>query len=80
MNEELKWLKIAMKRMPDLLSPGGRLVVISFHSLEDRIVKQAFNENDQLKVLTRKPIQASEAELCVNPRSRSAKLRVAEKL
>ncbi|MDG1874195.1 MAG: 16S rRNA (cytosine(1402)-N(4))-methyltransferase RsmH [Mariniblastus sp.] len=79
-NEELKWLTIAMKRMPKLLTPGGRLAVISFHSLEDRIVKQALNANEQMKVLTRKPLQASETELAANPRSRSAKLRVAEKL
>jgi 16S rRNA (cytosine1402-N4)-methyltransferase len=79
-NEELKWLKIAMKRLPDLIKPGGRIVVISFHSLEDRIVKQAFNENSELEVLTRKPIQASEAELALNPRGRSAKLRVAKRV
>ena len=79
-NEELKWLKSAVNRLPELLAPGGRIVMISFHSLEDRIVKQAFNQNDSLKVLTKKPIQASEAELELNPRSRSAKLRVAEKL
>lgn len=78
-NEELKWLKIAMKRLPDLLQPGGRIAVISFHSLEDRIVKQALNENSELEVLTRKPLQAGEAELAVNPRSRSAKLRIAKR-
>jgi 16S rRNA (cytosine1402-N4)-methyltransferase len=79
-NEELKWLKSAMNRLPDLLAPGGRIALISFHSLEDRIVKQALNQNDSLKVLTKKPIQASDEELDANPRSRSAKLRVAEKL
>ena len=46
-NEELKWLKVAMRRLPDVISVGGRFAVISFHSLEDRIVKQAFNENCQ---------------------------------
>ena len=69
-----------MGRLPNCLAPGGRIAVISFHSLEDRIVKQALNENPELKVLTKKPIQASEEELEANPRSRSAKLRVAERL
>lgn len=78
-NEELKWLKVAMDRLPKILVPGGRLAVISFHSLEDRIVKRAFAENPDLEVLTKKPLQASEAELADNPRSRSAKLRVAIK-
>ena len=79
-NDELKWLKIAMNRLPDILRPGGRIAVISFHSLEDRIVKQAMNENSELEVLTRKPIQATEAEIARNPRSRSAKLRVAQRV
>ncbi|MFK7768000.1 MAG: 16S rRNA (cytosine(1402)-N(4))-methyltransferase RsmH [Mariniblastus sp.] len=78
-NEELKWLSAAMKRLPGLLKPGGRLAVISFHSLEDRIVKQAMNESLIVNVLTKKPIQASDAELEENPRSRSAKLRVCER-
>lgn len=77
-NEELKWLKVAMKRLPELLAPGGRFAVISFHSLEDRIVKQSFNASSELTVLTKKPIQASETERIENPRSRSAKLRIAE--
>ena len=79
-NEELKWLKSAMNRLPDLLAPGGRIAVISFHSLEDRIVKQVLNQNKDLEVLTKKPTQASEAELEANPRSRSAKLRVATRI
>jgi 16S rRNA (cytosine1402-N4)-methyltransferase len=78
-NEELKWLKVAMKRFPEYLNPGGRFAVISFHSLEDRIVKHSMNENETLEVLTKKPIMASEQELGENPRSRSAKLRVAER-
>jgi 16S rRNA (cytosine1402-N4)-methyltransferase len=78
-NDELKWVKVAMKRFPQILNPGGRLAVISFHSLEDRIAKQAIAENDMLENLTKRPTQASEEELEENPRSRSAKLRVAEK-
>ncbi len=78
-NEELKWLKVAVNRLPDLLAPGGRIAIISFHSLEDRIVKQALQQNDQLEILSRKPIMAGEEELMNNPRSRSAKLRVAQK-
>lgn len=79
-NDELKWLRIAVKRLPAILKPGGRIAVISFHSLEDRIVKHAFNENETLSVLTKKPLTASEEEIAANPRSRSAKLRVAQKL
>lgn len=63
-----------------LLSPGGRLAVLSFHSLEDRIVKHAFLESTQTKVLTKKPIVATYQEQKDNPRSRSAKLRIVEKL
>ena len=77
-NEELKWLKVAMDRLPQLLAPGGRIAVISFHSLEDRIVKHSFVEHPDLEVVTKKPIQASDSELEDNPRSRSAKLRVAK--
>ncbi len=79
-NDELKWLRVATERLPKLLCPGGRIAIISFHSLEDRIVKHGFLENPTLKVLTRKPLQASEVELQSNPRCRSAKLRIAEKI
>jgi len=78
-NEELRQLEIALGRLPDCLAPGGRLAIISFHSLEDRIVKNAFRDDDRLTVLTRKPITASEEEIAENTRSRSAKLRVAER-
>jgi 16S rRNA (cytosine1402-N4)-methyltransferase len=78
-NEELKWLNVAMRRLSSILRVRGRMAVISFHSLEDRIVKQSFNESLELTVLTKKPIIASESEQAINPRSRSAKLRVAEK-
>ena len=76
-NDELKSLEIALRRLPDCLRPGGRMAVISFHSLEDRQVKEAFRDDPRLTALTRKPVTASDAETAANPRSRSAKLRVA---
>ena len=75
-NEELKWLKVALKRLPQILKPGGKLAIISFHSLEDRMVKNAFDEHELLTVPKRKPIVADDIEKDANPRSRSAKLRV----
>lgn len=79
-NEELKSLEIALRRIPDRLGVAARMAVISFHSLEDRRVKAAFRGDARLKVLTRKPICPDEAEVEQNPRSRSAKLRVAERI
>ena len=79
-NEELKQLEIALRRLPERLRPGARIVIISFHSLEDRMVKRAFQADARLTVLTRKPLTPSEAERAENPRSRSAKLRVAERV
>ena len=76
-NQELKSLRIALERIPGRLVPGGRLAVISFHSLEDRLVKEAFRNRQVWEVLTRSPVEASDAEVARNPRSRSAKLRVA---
>lgn len=78
-NEELKWLEVALRRLPDCLRPGGRLAVISFHSLEDRLVKEGFRNDATLTVVTRRPIRPTESEVEANPRSRSAKLRVAER-
>ena len=78
-NRELEHLEAAMEDLPDCLGPGGRLVVISFHSLEDRRVKHAFRDDPRLEVLTRKPVSASADEVRQNPRSRSAKLRAAER-
>jgi len=97
-NDELGVLERSLKVMVDLLNPGGRLAVITFHSLEDRIVKQTFKELEnpctcppefpvcvcgkkpKIKIITRKPVTPSEEELELNPRSRSAKLRVAERV
>ena len=78
-NGELDALQSALRRLPNYLKPGGRLAIISFHSLEDRIVKEAFRTDDRLNAVTRKPIVASEEESSRNPRARSAKLRVAER-
>ena len=78
-NEELKWLEVALRRLPGCLRAGGRIAVISFHSLEDRFVKEAFREDKRLEVLTRRPVRPTETESAANPRSRSAKLRVAER-
>jgi 16S rRNA (cytosine1402-N4)-methyltransferase len=96
-NDELGALKDLLMQLPELLKPAGRAVFITFHSLEDRIVKQffkkgSFEEEDQtnpfgknmiepvFKIITKKPIVAGDKELKINPRSRSAKLRIAEKL
>ena len=80
-NRELDDLRALLKTAPQLLQPGGRLVVISFHSLEDRIVKDAMREGAKqgaYRLLTKKPVTADEEEIDRNPRARSAKLRTAE--
>ena len=95
-NDELGALKEMLQQIPKLLKPGGRAAIITFHSLEDRLVKVFFKRGsfdepvdnpfintdmvNELKIVTRKPIQPSEKELKENPRSRSARLRVAEKI
>ena len=97
-NDELGVLERSITDMVDVLKPGGRLCIITFHSLEDRIVKQTFRKLENpctcppespvcvcgkkpvVRVVTRKPIEPSEEELEINPRARSSKLRVAEKL
>jgi 16S rRNA (cytosine1402-N4)-methyltransferase len=76
-NDELKSLEIALRRMPGSLRPGGRLAVISFHSLEDRPVKEAFRDEPCYEVLTKKPLRPTPDEVAGNLRARSAKLRVA---
>lgn len=97
-NDELGTIERSLPMAIDLLKPGGRLAVISFHSLEDRLVKQAFKlastdcicppktpacvcgHQASVALVTRKPIEANAAEIAANPRSRSAKMRVVEKL
>jgi 16S rRNA (cytosine1402-N4)-methyltransferase len=78
-NHELESLKLALARIPDRLKPGGKFAIISFHSLEDRLVKEAFRTDPRLEPLTKKPIVATEEEIARNPRARSAKLRVASR-
>ena len=98
-NDELNELKLALQKSENLLAPNGLLIIVSFQSLEDRIVKDFFNHNSgkrwrssrhypelpdklatQLKIITKKPILPSASEILENPRSRSAKLRVAQKI
>lgn len=78
-NNELGELEVALPKMVDLLKPGGRLAIISFHSLEDRQVKQFLKSNDQLALINKRVIVPTQTEIKTNPRARSAKLRVAAK-
>ena len=78
-NDELGALERTLASAPQWFRPGGRLAIISFHSLEDRMVKQAFRDDDRWSPLTRKPLRPTDHEIHTNPRSRSAKLRVAER-
>lgn len=83
MNRELDDLEALLDSAPRVLKPGGRLVLISFHSLEDRKVKDSLRDGAKqgfYRLLTKKPVTATEEEIDRNPRSRSAKLRAAEKL
>ena len=77
-NEELEVLSLGLESCFRMLKKGGRLCVISFHSLEDRIVKQYFKQCAG-KIITKRPITASPQEIAENPRSRSAKLRILQK-
>ena len=79
-NDELTSLERALDTLPACLKPGGRAVVISFHSLEDRLVKQAFRRRDNWEPLVRKPLTPTAEEVASNPRARSAKLRAARKV
>lgn len=78
-NDELKSLETFLSKAPKALVPDGRIAIISFHSLEDRIVKHSFKDSPLLKVLTKKPIEAQEEEIVKNVRARSAKLRIAQR-
>src|SRR5688500_17100011 len=94
-NDELEGLKEMLQQVPDLLNAGGRVAIITFHSLEDRIVKNFFRKGNfseeevdelygtkaksKLSVITKKPITPGEPEIKSNPRARSAKLRIAER-
>jgi 16S rRNA (cytosine1402-N4)-methyltransferase len=97
-NKELETLAAALPGLVDSLIPGGRIAIISFHSLEDRIVKRYFRKESKdcicppeqpicncghiarLKIITKKPVRPSEEEVKENPRARSAKLRIAQKI
>ncbi len=79
-NRELEELAASLPRAVGFLAPGGRVVVIAYHSLEDRIVKRALRDDERLSVLTKKPVRPSEDEIARNPRARSARLRAAERL
>ncbi|MCX7770329.1 MAG: 16S rRNA (cytosine(1402)-N(4))-methyltransferase RsmH [Proteobacteria bacterium] len=82
-NDEIGALEEFLEKSLNFLSPSGRIAVISFHSLEDRVVKNFFKKKEKegfLKIITKKPITPSKREMRVNPRSRSAKLRVGEKI
>ncbi len=78
-NDELTALERALQRIPPAIAEGGRLAVISFHSLEDRLVKNAFRDDGRYLPLTKKPIRPNQAEVLRNPRCRSARLRVAQR-
>lgn len=79
-NRELEVLETLLKVAPTWLAPAGRLVIISFHSLEDRLVKHSLKDSPEFKVITKKPVIAADDETSQNPRARSAKLRVAERM
>ncbi len=78
-NRELEHLEQALRVLPECLRPGGRLAIISFHSLEDRLVKHAFRDDSRLEVLTRRVVRPGPEEVARNPRARSARLRVAQR-
>jgi 16S rRNA (cytosine1402-N4)-methyltransferase len=78
-NRELEELDASLPRAVQLLGPGGRLVVVAYHSLEDRIVKRFLLGDERLDVLTRKPVRPGPAEVAANPRARSARLRAAQR-
>lgn len=78
-NDELGALDRLLATLPAIVRPGGRVGIISFHSLEDRRVKHAFRDRSEWKSITKKPVEAADVESAANPRARSAKLRVAQR-
>ncbi len=80
MNRELENVRTGVVDAIDLLAPKGRIGIISFHSLEDRIVKETFKNSPFLRVVTKKPVRPGRPEILGNPSARSAKFRVAEKV
>jgi 16S rRNA (cytosine1402-N4)-methyltransferase len=78
-NDELGALERGLTAALDALAPGGRIVVLAYHSLEDRVVKHVLRDRSDITVLTKRPLEATEAEVAANPRARSAKLRTAVK-
>ncbi|MFH2069334.1 MAG: 16S rRNA (cytosine(1402)-N(4))-methyltransferase RsmH [Candidatus Omnitrophota bacterium] len=79
-NRELESLEMSLSQAVEILNPGGRLAIISYHSLEDRIAKNFLKQNEQLHTITKKPVRPVRAEIVANPASRSAKLRGAVKI
>jgi 16S rRNA (cytosine1402-N4)-methyltransferase len=80
-NDELGGIRELLEALPNILTSNGRACIITFHSTEDRLVKNGFRSHeDTLRILTKKPITACEEELQSNPRSRSAQLRIAERI
>jgi 16S rRNA (cytosine1402-N4)-methyltransferase len=79
-NRELEVVDLVLPQIVETLAPGGRVAILSFHSLEDRRIKNFFRSAEQLRVLTKHPLRPTRAESIANSRSRSAKLRVAEKI
>jgi 16S rRNA (cytosine1402-N4)-methyltransferase len=79
-NDELGALERLLIALPDCVRAGGRAAIISFHSLEDRMVKRAFRDEAAWEVITRKPLVAGDEEIAANPRARSAKLRIARRI
>jgi 16S rRNA (cytosine1402-N4)-methyltransferase len=79
-NRELEEFAASLPQAVDLLAPGGRVVVIAYHSLEDRIAKRTFRADDRVAILTKRPLQPGQDEVLLNPRARSAKLRAAERV
>ncbi len=79
-NNELENLERVLEDTVEFLETGARIVAVSYHSLEDRIVKNFFRSNENLKIMTKKPVEPKDEEIALNTRARSAKLRTAERI